>query len=166
MDATTSGIDIALAFPKGSFELTQIALRATRIVAISALLAIFFTLHLSDDPLDEEERAPLRHLPEPSAEFRTSDYGSINIHLDALASDAFEAEGELKARIERLEGRLKLHGNWFTYLREFSVSSACHTILLETIKTSNFPLFLFSSTNEYLCFRSLLLTCGQRTSQS
>lgn len=123
VDVIASGLDSGLVFPKTSPELTQMALRGVRLIVMAALLALFFALRNSDFTEDEEETALLKPTPGQSPDSQKSNYGSIDSNTTKVDSEADEMEKKLKEGIERLEGKLKQHGNWFTYLKEFSVSS-------------------------------------------
>ena len=106
----------------------QVALHSLRILLTVLLLPVYFFMKSYKEQRDEEASPLLQ--PEdgvskgqPAAK---TGYGSTVSDESALAAEnedgATKEERELKEKMDRLKERLKKEGNWFTYIKGFSVS--------------------------------------------
>lgn len=144
--------------PNSSFEFLSIAIRGLRIFALFALCAVFFGLRTRIGAGDDPER---QSLLKKSLETRLStsddqtiveqEYGStqatqISEASSATAKDDDEDDDEyLKEQDEardRIAKRLANDGNWWTYVKGFSVyasptSSPSTTVLISFFRSSS-----------------------------
>ena len=106
----------------------QVALHSLRILLTVFLLPVYLFLKSYKEQRDEEASPLLQ--PEDgvskSQPAPKTGYGSTISDESAFAPDnedeATKEERELKEKMDRLKERLKKEGNWFTYIKGFSVS--------------------------------------------
>ncbi|KAL9070382.1 MAG: hypothetical protein Q9161_004941 [Pseudevernia consocians] len=106
----------------------HVAIQACRMLVLVLLSTVLFTKSFKRIGPDEESTSLLGRdkgeSDDTQALVGTSSYGSITIAANGEAADLeYEAEQRKKyqERKERLEKRLQAEGNWFTYVKAFSV---------------------------------------------
>lgn len=146
----------------GAFELISLSIQCLRICAILALLSIYLKLRTSKESYSNEdaERQALIHktlAPEQSRATNTTDSGNGNGY-GAIANtkttdgtsksddsddsdDAFFIRSN-KAK-QRVLKRLENDGNWWTYVKGFSVCLLIDLSLLIPGSFANYPQVLF-----------------------
>lgn len=131
-EVTISVLSLLLDRPASLFEWMQVVLQSVRIVGFASLILAYLGLTRREESFSDEETAPLLPRSEASAEtmapasasksYSTGDFDEAEID-SAADADVAKRDKEVKEQLAKLQTRVQEEGNWFNYIRGYSVSS-------------------------------------------